>query len=136
MRFDPSAPSSDPSVEPLHCHILVRSDLPLEAQMAQCAHAAQEALLLASSRPDPSRPIHVVILSCPDEAALLHAAERASHLDIEHALFFEPHWPRGHTALSTPPQPRSSALKRLFAKHPLWRAPDALRLSSVEGSPS
>lgn len=112
-----SASASAISEKP-YCHILIRSDLPPEAQIAQCAHAAQEALRL---HPDPPRNIHVAILSCPDEDSLLRAAERLELEGIAHALFFEPDWPRGHTALGCAPQPKTPALRRALGRYPLWR---------------
>lgn len=107
--------------KPLHSYILLRSDMPLEAQMAQCAHAAQEAAFLLGA--PPQRPIHVVILSCPDEASLLAAAERLAKKGIDAGLFYEPDWPRGHTALYSMPQPRSSKLRAAMGAYPLWTAP-------------
>ncbi len=113
------SPLGDAPDSPTYCHILIRSDIPPEAQMAQCAHAAQEALRL---HPNPPSGIHVAILSCPDEDSLLLAARRLEIEGISHALFFEPDWPRGHTALGCAPQRKSSGLRRALGRFPLWRS--------------
>lgn len=110
----------DTVAAPLHSYIMVRSDLPLQAQMAQCAHAAQEAAFLLGR--DPALPIHVVILSCPSEEALLLAADRLTRKGFDAGLFHEPDWPRGHTALYLRPQQRSSALRAAMGAYPLWSA--------------
>lgn len=114
---------SDSREQPLHSYILLRSDMPLEAQMAQCAHAAQEAAFLLGS--PPLRPIHVVVLSCPDEASLLAAGERLAKRGVDARLFHEPDWPRGHTALYSRPQPRGPQLSSAMGRYPLWSAPSA-----------
>lgn len=105
----------------LYSHIVVRSDLPLEAQMAQCAHAAQEAMRLA---PDADRPIHIVILAAKDEADLIQGARALERSGLSFHLFHETHWPRGHTALGCAPQPKTAALKRALSRFKLWRAPE------------
>jgi hypothetical protein len=112
---------NDRAQKPLHSYLLIRADMPLEAQMAQCAHAAQEAAFMLGPKPD--IPIHVIILSCPDEAALLAAGERLAKKGIETHIFYEPDWPQGHTALYAKPQQRSSALRAAMGAYPLWRAP-------------
>lgn len=109
------------SPEPLHSYILLRSDLPLPAQLAQCAHAAQESAFLLGA--DPGVPVHVVILSCEDEPALLAAAERLAGKGFDPGLFFEPDWPRGHTALYLPPQHRSAKLRAAMGAYSLWSTP-------------
>ena len=108
----------------LHSYLMVRQDMPLEAQMAQCAHAAQEAAFCLGA--DGARhPIHVVVLSCPGEAELLAAAERLRAKGFSPGLFYEPDWPRGHSALWLAPQPRGAKLKAAMARYPLWRASPA-----------
>lgn len=109
--------------EPLHSYILLRSDLPLPAQLAQCAHAAQESAFLLGAAPP--EPIHVVILACPNERALLHAAERLARKGFDPGLFYEPDWPRGPTALYLKPQRRSAKLRAAMNVYALWVEPSA-----------
>lgn len=104
----------------LYSHILIRTDLPLAAQMAQTAHAAQEAMRL---NPDASAPIHIVILACESESDLLKGAQSLEMGGLSFHLFYEPHWPRGHTALGCAPQPKTRELKKALARFKLWRAP-------------
>lgn len=106
----------------LYSHILIRTDLPLEAQMAQAVHAGQEAMRF---NPTAARPIHVVILACPDEKNLLLASESLERAQIDFHLFYEPHWPKGYTALGCAPQVKTPALKRALARFELWKAPVA-----------
>jgi hypothetical protein len=106
-------------VEPIHSYLLIRKDMPLEAQMAQCAHAAQEAAFLVGSAP--REPIHIVILECTDERELLLAAERLERKGLSPELFYEPHWPKGHSSLYLMPQRRSARLKAAMGAYKLWR---------------
>lgn len=112
------------NADPLHSYILLRADLPMAAQLAQCAHAAQEAAFLLGG--SPPEPIHVVILSCDGERSLLAAAERLARKGFEPELFHEPDWPRGHTALYLKPQRRSAKLRSAMNAYPLWAEPGAL----------
>jgi hypothetical protein len=135
MRPTPEFPAREPE---LHSYLMVRQDMPLQAQMAQCAHAAQEAAFCLGA-PSGRPPIHVVILSCPDESALLAAAERLASKGLAPGLFFEPDWPRGHSALWLAPQRRTSALKSAMARYPLWSAGVALAAQparSMEATPA
>lgn len=108
------------SKKPLHSYILVRSDMPLAAQMAQSGHAAQEAAFLLGSAPE--EPIHIIILSCASEAALIAAAERLASKGFDPHLFHEPDWPKGYTALYLKPQHRNAKLKAAMGSYPLWNA--------------
>lgn len=123
---------------PLHSYLLVREDIPLAAQMAQCAHAAQEAAFMLGSAP--TEPIHVVILGCLGESELLAAASRLSAKGFEPGLFHEPHWPQGHTALFLKPQRRCARLRSAMSSYPLWGAStpslDALDLDAGAAEPS
>lgn len=110
---------SAPDATPLHSYLIIRQDLPLAAQMAQCAHAAQEAAFMLGAAP--AEPIHVVILGCDGEHELLAAASRLSDKGFDAGLFHEPHWPRGHTALFLRPQRRSARLKAAMSRYPLWQ---------------
>lgn len=107
------------SASPLHSYLLIRKDMPLEAQMAQCAHAAQEAAFLMGGAPQEA--IHIVILECPDERELLLAADRLERKGLEPSLFYEPHWPKGHSSLYLRPQRRNARLKKTMATYKLWR---------------
>lgn len=109
--------------EPLHSYIILRGDLPLPAQLAQCAHAAQEAVFLLGATP--SEPIHVVILTCQGAAELLHAAERLARKGFDPGIFYEPDWPRGPTALYLKPQHRSAKLRAAMNVYALWTEPVA-----------
>lgn len=115
-----AAPSQE---HELHSYILLRSDLPLPAQLAQCAHAAQEAAFLLGSAPE--APINVVVLSVDGEHALREAAGRLADKGFEPGLFFEPDWPRGHTALYLKPQRRTSKLRAAMGKYRLWGSAEA-----------
>lgn len=116
-------PLADPDAKlaPLHSYIIIRHDIPLAAALAQTAHAAQEAAFLLDRAPP--CPIHIVVLSCKDEPALLDAAERLGSSGFDPRLFHEPDWPRGYTALFLRPQERSGKLRSSMGRYPLWQAP-------------
>lgn len=106
-------------------YVFVRTDLPLEQQMVQAAHAAAEAGRLHY------RAEHgvasLIVLAVPNKDALYRAATQLEALGIEHELFFEPDWKMGHSALGT--RPLLDAERPLLRGYPLWK----LKLAQPQG---
>ena len=102
-----------------YIYVLVRKDIPFEQQLVQVGHAAREAAL--AHPPLEGEPIaSVIVCEVPSRAALLEASKRLENYGIEHAVFFEPDFDMGESALAT----RSIMMKKeryLFQKYPLYR---------------
>ena len=107
------------TTEPIYSYIIVRSNILDEAAMAQCAHAAQEAAFMLGEKPN--APIHLIALCCHGENALFEAQKRLEMKGFETGIFYEPDWPKGHTALYVKPQRRSAKLKAAMSIYSLWR---------------
>jgi hypothetical protein len=107
-------------------YIVVRTDLPLHQQIIQAAHAATEAAQYFAPVP-PETPDNIVLLSVPDETALVAMADRLKGDDIKCRLIREPDLSNAATALSTEPlggKRRQSWLRQAT----MWgrKAPEAL----------
>lgn len=98
-------------------YIFVRTDLSLEQQMVQAAHAAAEA------GREHYRPEHgvasLIVLAVPSQDALYRAADQLEDWALEHELFFEPDWQMGHSAIGTRPLQDSERI--LLRGYPLWK---------------
>lgn len=101
-----------------YVYVMVRKDLTLEQQMVQLGHAALEAGY-AFDGPR-NQTAHLVLLEVPDQPALQAAASRLERHGIEHALFYEPDFGMGHSALATRPVTERHE-RQLFRKYPLYR---------------
>jgi hypothetical protein len=83
-----------------YTYVLVRSDLRIEQQMVQAAHAALEAGFAFKAPPSTS---NLVLLAVAGQDELLAAAEMLADKGVEHELFFEPDDEMGYSALATRP---------------------------------
>jgi len=99
--------------------LLVRTDLPLGAQLAQAGHAA----VLAGTRFAPPEHAYLVVLGVPHQPALLDAVARLEAAGVRLAVFYEPDGGLGYTAACSAPVP--APLRRLFRRYALWTAPAA-----------
>jgi hypothetical protein len=94
----------------------VRTDIPLEQQLVQAAHAALE---LGLSYKRPRDIISLIALQIPDKQALTDAAERAEAHYIRIERFYEPDDDLGFTAFAT--QPLTKEESKPFRNYKLWR---------------
>lgn len=120
-----------PDEETATVYVLVRSDLPLYAQIVQACHACLEAgreFSLPAS-------LHLVVLSVPDEAALYTGCEQLEAAGTRMRLFYESdarfltdriasseagtEAQAGYTAACSEPI-LETAKKRLFRRYRLW----------------
>lgn len=96
---------------------MVREDLPLRHQLVQAAHAAYEiGQRVGNPQPEPD---YSVILSVPDEAALLRAYARLTEHGIPTHLFRESDLGDQATALASAPVVGED--RRRFSRYPLWK---------------
>jgi hypothetical protein len=100
--------------------VLVRTDLPLAAQIVQASHACLEA---GSRFPQPPTPSRLVVLAVDSEAALLAAVERGQTRGIHSYVFYEPDGVPGFTAACS--EPISGRARRALNRYPLWCGPGA-----------
>jgi hypothetical protein len=101
-------------------YVLVRTDLPIAAQMVQVAHAC----VTAGHRFVLPEYHHLVLLAVRDESDLRQAAEMLEvEAGIRHALFHEPDGDMGFTSLCT--EPVSGRPRRFFRRFALWQPPAA-----------
>jgi hypothetical protein len=115
-------------------YVFVRTDLSLEQQVVQAAHAAAEA---GRSFYRPEHGIaSLIVLAVPNLAALYQARRRLESHGIEHDMFFEPDWNTGHSAIGT--RPLVDAERALLRNYPLWKlkptphAQPALRAEAMQ----
>lgn len=85
-------------------YVVVRADLPPGAQLAQACHAVSA---FASKFPDEHRvwqleSQNLVVLSAPDERALVELIAWIEHHGIECSSFFEPDLGQSLTAFAAP----------------------------------
>jgi len=89
----------------LKFYVIIRSDLPPGAQAAQAVHGA---IAFVMAHPTIARYWHLksnnlVLLQVPNEACLLHLAQRAQDAGIEHEVFREPDFDDTATAVALEP---------------------------------
>lgn len=98
-------------------YVLVRKDISLAQQLVQTGHAAAEA------GKQFYRQAHgiasLIVLSVPDKAALLKAHKHLEGKGLRTALFFEPDFNIGHSALATEPLPTEQ--RKHLMSWPLWK---------------
>lgn len=87
-------------------------------QFVQSCHAALEAGKHFCRDPDASVD-HLIVLTVPDEPALLAANERAELRDISTVLFREPDFGNIATCLCT--EPLDGEKRKVFSSYPLWK---------------
>jgi hypothetical protein len=97
-------------------YVFVRTDMPVENQIVQVAHACYD----AGQRFKTDEYSHtLILLAVPDEAALLKAYAKIRSKNIDLELFFEPDYPFGYNAACT--APISALQRRHFSQYFLWR---------------
>ena len=99
----------------------MRSDLPLGVLVAQAVHAAAESV--QGTEPG----THVVVLSVPDEYALLKIEQKLLQHDVRHITFREPDMGGQATAVGLFPVRDRTEARKLLGKLPLlggepWRS--------------
>jgi hypothetical protein len=103
-------------------YVLVRTDISVEQQVVQAAHAAAEAGRLFYSLEHGIASL--IVLSVPNKDALYRAATQLQALGIAHDVFFEPDWEMGHSALGT--RPLLDSERKLMKGWPLWKLKTAI----------
>lgn len=93
-------------------YVVTRSDLPAGHQATQSAHAA---FAFSQEHPGITSLWHreskfLILLSVPNEAALLELARRVAVVGIAHSAWREPDWENTLTALAIAPSPETSRL--------------------------
>ena len=83
-----------------YIYSFVRTDLPVEHQLVQLAHAAYEAGKKFQDRLGIS---NLVLLAARDESEIQEISDYLYLEDINHVTFFEPDYNHGLTALCTEP---------------------------------
>lgn len=100
-------------------YVFVRTDIPVEHQIVQAAHASAEAARRFYS---PEHGIaSLIVLAVSSSARLEKAAARLEALDIDFDVFFEPSWDMGHSALAT--RPLLDTERPLLKAWQLWKLP-------------
>ena len=99
-----------------YTYVLVRTDIALHQQTVQACHAALEAGFVFNA---PARISSLIVLTVPNEAALLAARDRLSRHGIDCEVFFEPDGEMGHSALCTQPVFTKKQRKEL-ARYPMF----------------
>ncbi len=115
-----------------YTYVLVRTDIPLEQQLVQACHAAQQS---GASFPEHAAASSLIVCTVPDRAALVAARERMTRYGIRSEMFFEPSWDMGFSALASEP---ITARKQRFSMntYPLFMAPAALQEPQPELEPA
>lgn len=102
-----------------YCYTFIRSDLPIEAQIVQAAHSAQESGRDFKNR-NPSTTTHLVLLEAKNEAALMKAGDYLIANGIKFHMFHEPDYETGFTSLTTEPVYYEEQ-KSIFKKFSLYK---------------
>lgn len=99
----------------LYHYVIVRADLPFGVILAQTVHAAGESGPAISGT-------YAVVLSVPDESALLALSNRLTEANVFHHLIREPDAPYNGAAmtLGVPPGSRDN-LRKHFKKLALFK---------------
>lgn len=105
-----------PDAHTPHSYVFVRTDIALEQQLVQCAHAVMEA---AWRFPRPDAPVFLVVLAVADANSLRQAVARTDERGVRCEMFFEPDQAMGYTAACS--EPVTGAGQRLFRRYPLWK---------------
>jgi len=113
-----AAPMQSAAPKP-YTYVLVRQDIALEQQMVQACHAALEA---GFAFEEPATTSSLIVCTVPDLPALLQARERWQRYGIRSALFFEPSWDMGYSAMASEPL-HSRKQRFAMSVYPLFRAP-------------
>lgn len=125
-----NAAAMQPVAPKPYTYVLVRQDIPLEQQMVQACHAALEA---GFAFEEPTTPPSLIVCTVPDLQALLQARERWQRYGIRSALFFEPSWSMGYSAMASEPL-HSRKQRFAMSVYPLFRAPAPLAPCLEESS--
>jgi len=99
--------------------VFVRTDIPVQHQMAQACHGSLES---GNRFPNPSGndPSFIVVIGVPDVHGLDAALLCADKAGIRTALFFEPDWDYGYTSFGTEPISKDRG-NRAFRRFDLWK---------------
>lgn len=128
--IDPSPPLQPPAAQqpPKHTiYALVRLDIIPAQQMVQAAHAVAEAARRYYRAEHGTA--SVIVLSVPDKAALHAAQARLAGKGVATALFHEPSFGIGDSALAT--EPLCQRRRRHLSTWPLWRPTEAWQLAAA-----
>lgn len=98
-----------------YCHVLVRADIPLPQQAVQAIHAAMAATAAYGGLRGDTR---LALLQVRDQDELLAYADRLADKGVAFALFDEPDYGMGASALATAPGPVAQG--RCLSRLPLW----------------
>ena len=101
-----------------HIYIVVRADLPLRHQVVQACHASISVArdrLISDDEQHPS----LVVLTVPNQAALIETSCKLSKLGVTHRTFFEADMDGQPTALAT--EPLEAGRRKVFANYPLLK---------------
>ena len=103
----------------MHTYIFVRTDIPIEHQVAQACHGALEAGIEFSNILR-AYPDSIVVLGVKDKHELLKAALLLDKHEIRFKMFFEPSWDYGYTSIGT--EPIDTDVRKYLRKFKLWKA--------------
>lgn len=101
-----------------HVYVVVRADIPLRHQVVQACHASicvARDKLISDDEEHPS----LVVLTVPNQAALIETSCKLSNLGITHRTFFEADMDDQPTALAT--EPITSDQRKAFSNYPLLK---------------
>lgn len=103
--------------EKKHTYIFVRTDIPIQHQMAQACHGALETgKVFNEQRDDPDS---IVILKVANEKELLKAHLKLMSNGIKTAIFYEPDWDYGYTSFGT--MPLNQDQRKYLKGFSLWK---------------
>ena len=80
--------------------MFIRTDLPIEQQIVQAAHAALEA---GRDLEKPKSISHLILLKVDSQDELIKISEDLTRLNIQYHMFYEPDYNRGYTSIATEP---------------------------------
>lgn len=94
---------------------MVRSDLSMRQQLVQAVHAG-----MASAAQWPCPDCYLVVLTVPDEAALVDASNRLAKAKVQSLMFYEPDHAVGMRVTALATQPLDKTQSRLLRRFKLW----------------